>query len=64
MATVVLRMAQGTPKGGWEGPPHFEPALAIAPPLLLGLVVLVLGLYIPPALSSALQDAARAVGGV
>ncbi len=63
MATICLRMAQGEPAGGWEGPPHFEPVLAVAPPLALGLLVLALGIWVPAGLHAALLDAARAVGG-
>lgn len=63
MATVVLRMAQGSPAGGWYAPPHFEPALAVGPPVALGALVLLLGVYIPPFFQTALQNAAALVGG-
>jgi hydrogenase-4 component F len=59
MATVVLRMAQGAPGRA----PQREPWLAVWPPAALAVAVLVLGVYVPPALSRALQEAARAVGG-
>ncbi len=60
MATIMLRMAQGEPssksvrENGW----------AVAPPLLLGGAALVLGLYVPPALSHLLQQAAQTFGGL
>jgi hydrogenase-4 component F len=66
MATVVLRMAQGTRSSGtlplpklWEK----EALLAVAPPALLGAAVLLLGLWVPPALQRALHEAARTLGG-
>jgi hydrogenase-4 component F len=70
MATIVLRMYQGTPAvqppgnaGGREITPGSESALAVIPPMVLGLAVLVLGLYFPPLLRSLLEHAAVAIGG-
>lgn len=63
MSMICLRMAQGTPPGGWEGPPHVEPLLAIGPPMALGVLVLLLGLYVPQRLSMVLHEAARMLGG-
>ncbi len=39
-----------------------EPAWSVLPPLLLGLAVLLLGLYVPPELSQLLHDAAKTLG--
>src|SRR5262249_43324695 len=75
MATSVLKMVQGEPTGGLSGAllkgkgPHLwgggrrEPILAVLPPLALGSGVLLLGLYIPPVLSSTIEQAARMLGG-
>jgi hydrogenase-4 component F len=57
MATSVLRMAQGTPTAPVAEPR--EPALAVVPPAVLGLAVLVLGVYVPAPLGRALQEVAR-----
>ena len=59
MATVVLRMAQGESGRATQR----EPWLAVFPPAALAAAVLVLGVYVPPALGRALQEAAQAVGG-
>jgi hydrogenase-4 component F len=64
MATAVLGMAQGKPeetlrpggkKPGW---------MALAPPTVLGLAVLLLGCYVPAPLTQLLQTAASALGGL
>jgi hydrogenase-4 component F len=63
MATIVLRMAQGSPEDGDKNlPSRNESAFAIAPAAALIAAVLLLGLYIPPFLSQALQGAAQALG--
>lgn len=59
MMTIVLRMAQGLATGRTQ---EREPMLAIIPPAALGVLVLVLGLYIPPAVQHLLEEAARALG--
>ena len=59
MMTIVLRMAQGRADGRTPQP---EPMLAIVPPAALGVLVLVLGLYIPPAVQRLIEEAARALG--
>jgi hydrogenase-4 component F len=63
MAVTMTRMAQG------EAPPMPSPAserreggLSIGPPLVLGLVALALGLYLPPSLDAVLHQAAQALG--
>ena len=63
MAVIMLRMAQG------PRPAHVQPApladawIVTVPPALLGAAVLVLGVYVPPALEVFLQRAARLRGG-
>jgi hydrogenase-4 component F len=67
MATSVLRMVQGEPpeSSRWsrEKGTAVEPMLAVVPPLALGVLVLLLGLYIPPFLSDAIGQAAQLIGG-
>jgi hydrogenase-4 component F len=58
LAAPALAMAQGTP------PVHVTPAPAksitlSAIPMMLGIGVFVMGIYVPPILTRALQDAAR-----
>ena len=70
MAGIVLRMAQGIPAGLPEDKAlnmfneqrthRKEPYSAILPPALLCILVLVLGVYIPPALNNLLKIAAAA----
>lgn len=73
MSTIVLRMAYGLPATGLtgDGPaaqdqspaaPAREPLWSVLPPAALGLAVLALGLYVPPALEGLLRGAAAAVG--
>lgn len=71
MASVVLSMAQGEPgelPAGSRNHPSLlfprESLLAVIPPLLLGVAVLVLGIYIPPFLQHVLEQAARTFGMV
>jgi len=59
MMSIVLRMAQGVTE---RQPGTPEPALAIIPPAALGVLVLLLGLYIPAALQRVIEEAARALG--
>ncbi|MCE5231268.1 NADH dehydrogenase FAD-containing subunit [bacterium] len=61
MATVVLRMAQGTSEHNESAP---EPWLSIVPPAVLGALVLMLGVYLPKALADVLNGAARLIGGM
>ena len=63
MATIMLRMAQGEPHGESATAARTETSMAIAPPALLGVLVLLLGVYVPPALSRLLHDAAQTLGG-
>jgi formate hydrogenlyase subunit 3/multisubunit Na+/H+ antiporter MnhD subunit len=62
MATAVLRMAQGGRIGGSPQPDSREPVLSIVPPLVLAVLVLIFGLYIPPALRGVIAAAAQSLG--
>lgn len=72
MATIVLKMYQGNPAPRADGDiktsstsrlpiPSGESSLAVIPPMMLGLAVLVLGVYFPPMLKDLLEHAARAI---
>ncbi|MBI3757166.1 MAG: NADH dehydrogenase FAD-containing subunit [Deltaproteobacteria bacterium] len=62
MTTVVLRMTYGTPAEGLRRPtPRDESLLSFLPATALAATVLLLGLYLPPFLSQALEEAARAL---
>lgn len=63
LATAFLRMTQGTPVGTSATEPVRVNALMIVPPTILCVAVLILGVYIPPALMGILQEAALTVGG-
>ncbi len=63
MAGVVLRMAQGAPSSEVKTAASSEAMLAVVPPALLSATILVLGVYIPPFISTALHDAAQTLGG-
>jgi hydrogenase-4 component F len=62
MMTIVLRMAQGVAERPLQQSEDPEPALAILPPVALGTVVLLFGIYIPPAVLRLIEEAARALG--
>lgn len=64
MATVFLRMAQGVPEGNHATSQVRLHPLMIVPPVLLCCAVLILGVYIPPALMGILGEAARTIGGL
>jgi hypothetical protein len=63
MAAIITRMVQGKARDGAIAPPAPEARGSIVPPALLCFVVLVLGLYIPPALIGLLMEAAQLLGG-
>lgn len=63
MASVVLTMAQGEPGSGLPSPARREAVLSIVPPAVLGTIVLVLGVYVPPVVSQAIHSAAAVLGG-
>jgi hydrogenase-4 component F len=62
MATIVLNMAQGERDATRDSLPRETPSMVI-PPLILGIMALGLGLYIPPLLYNLLANATRALGG-
>jgi hydrogenase-4 component F len=61
MAKMILDVAYGTPVGAVE-PARETPALVVGP-LVLAMLVLMLGLYLPAPLRVLLGEAARALGG-
>ncbi len=61
MAARALAMAQGAPGQHVAAPAGRSLALS-AVPAMLGVAVLVLGVYVPPVLTRALQEAARLLG--
>jgi hydrogenase-4 component F len=62
MTSAVLGMAQGAPRDPQVPAAQREPLLSVAPALALVGVVLLLGLYIPPVVRSAIENAASALG--
>jgi hydrogenase-4 component F len=62
MAAPVIQMTQGQQ---WEQTvaSRKESILAVAPPIVLALALLGLGVYLPPELDNILQNAARLLGG-
>ena len=66
MAAIVLRMAHGRPEQTATAPalavPRRESLSAVLPPMVLGAMVLVLGLYVPPQLTETIEAALRALG--
>jgi hydrogenase-4 component F len=63
MATIVLRMYQGSPDLHGAVPPPAEPLWSVAPSAVLCGLVLLLGVWVPPGLSTLIQDASRTLGG-
>jgi hydrogenase-4 component F len=61
MATAVLGMAQGPAPAAHAGARR-ERLLAVAPAGVLAALVLLLGVYVPPVVRSAVEEAARALG--
>lgn len=61
MAAPALAMAQGTPREHVVTPPG-RSVLLSAVPAMLGIGVLVMGIYLPPVLTRALREAARLLG--
>jgi len=63
MGATVLAMVQGEPAAGWEAPAVRERWLQVTPIGVLLALVLLLGLWIPEPLESALWAAARFIEG-
>jgi hydrogenase-4 component F len=63
MSVPVLRMTQGE-RQEYTVVPEKESVLAILPPAALGVAILILGVYLPPAISDILQGSAELLGGV
>lgn len=64
MASIVLKMVQGAPSlQPSDERTRAEVLFAVAPPAFLGILVLLLGIYIPSFLGELLKEAARALGG-
>jgi hypothetical protein len=62
MAGVLLPMLQSAPTQ--DSPRHVgESPLSVLAPLVMAVAVLMLGVYIPPALSNVIREAAIALGG-
>jgi len=62
IATAVLGMAQGTPDKDRSRVVAPELLLTVASPAVLGVLVLVLGFYVPPLLRQTLQEAVQLLG--
>jgi hydrogenase-4 component F len=58
MGATVLRLVQGEPSATVRERPYREQFLTVAPATVLLVLVLVLGVYVPPPLSGLLHDAA------
>jgi hydrogenase-4 component F len=63
MATAFLGMAQGQPPNGTVALHRGGRLWEITPPAVLGAAVLLLGCYVPPAVSAIMREAARSLGG-
>ncbi len=63
MSKIVLQMVYGPCPQKLAEESRREPVLAVLPPVMLAVAVLVLGLYVPPGLTQAIQKAAAAIGG-
>jgi len=61
MAAPALAMAQGTPGAHVAALPARALALSVVP-AILGIAVLVMGIYVPPVLTRALREAAHVLG--
>jgi hydrogenase-4 component F len=63
MAIIVIGMVYGSNREHVSTPAARESLISVIPPAVLCIGVLVLGLYIPTALSQLLADAAQLLGG-
>jgi hypothetical protein len=64
MASLVLGMVQSGPPQGSKASPRREVVWTVLPPTVLIGAVLVLGVYVPPALTELLREAARPLEAV
>jgi hydrogenase-4 component F len=62
MGATVLKVVQGDPAGAPEVPHHGDSWLTAGPPLVLMLIVLLLGLFLPRELKTLFDAAAARVG--
>ena len=63
MASIVVRMVQGSPARTKESLTVRESWLMIVPPVVLCILVVILGVYMPPSLERLLLEAANVMGG-
>ena len=63
MTSIFLNMAQGLPSKIPSAVDTRETPLAIAPPIVLAVLVFCLGLYVPPVVNEVLHQAAALLGG-
>ena len=63
MAIIMVRMALGAPPARLKHEPLADSWLVTLPPVVLGIVLLVLGVYVPPAVQVFLSRAAHLLGG-
>jgi hydrogenase-4 component F len=63
MGATVLKVVQGDPAGASDVPRFRDTWLTAAPPFVLMVLVLVLGLYLPSGLRALFDAAAARVGG-
>lgn len=64
MASIVIHMVQGTPRENTVPRNVRESWLCVAPPIALCVTIIILGIYMPPALERMLAEAASIVSGV
>jgi len=63
MSATMLKMAQGRAPEMRLGEMKSEKIWSLVPPAILSVLILILGLYIPPVVSEVLGDVAKALGG-
>lgn len=63
MANIVMSMAQGQSNVNLQRHAKREEWLAVLPPFALCILVLAIGMYVPPELSGMLHEVAHAMGG-
>jgi hydrogenase-4 component F len=64
MASIVLRMCQGQPSDIQGDKSSRELWPMVLPPLVLGIIVMILGVYVPPFLQTLLENAAKQLGSL